>query len=81
MNSSSSDEGNIDQYSSEIPYDGENMNNYSNNEENNNYVAPDPPTNDEIINSNSGEVTPDTPTNGINIETIGNKEEEKRKGN
>ena len=81
MNPSSSDEGNNEQYASEIPYDGENMNNYSNNQENNNYVAPDPPTNDEIINSNSGEVTPDTPTNGINIETIGNKEEEKRKGN
>ena len=42
------------------PYDGENINAYSNNEENNDEVVPNPPTNDEIINSNSDEVTPYT---------------------
>ena len=56
------------------PYDDENMNAYSNYEVNNYEVAPDPPTNNEIINANCGEVTPNTPTNGGNNETIDNDE-------
>ena len=55
-----------------MPYDGENINAYSNNEGNNYEVAPDPLTNDVNINYNSYDeindyqVTPDTPTNGGN---------------
>ena len=54
------------------------MNAYSNNEGNNDEVAPNPPTNDVNINANSDnekndyEVIPDTPTNGGNNETIDN---------
>ena len=58
-----------------MPYNGENMNAYSNNKENNDEVSPNPPTNDEIINANYDKVNPDTPTNGWNNETIDNDEE------
>ena len=64
-----------------MPYDGENMNASSDNEENNDEVSPDPPTNDISINANPNdkkndyEVTPDTPKNGENNETIENNEE------
>ena len=51
------------------------MNSYYNNKENNDEVAPKLPSNDEIINANYDEITPDTPTNGINNETIDNDEE------
>ena len=46
------------------------MNAYSNNQENNDDFAPDPPTNDENINAHSGdgkndyEFAPDTPIEG-----------------
>ena len=40
------------------------MNAYYNNEEKNDEVDPEPPTNDEDLNANSDEVAPDTPTNG-----------------
>ena len=65
-----------------MPYDGENMHASSDDEGNNDEVAPDLPTNDVNINANSDddknyyEVTPDIPTNGGNIETIENIEEE-----
>ena len=61
------------------PYDGENMNAYSNNEEDNDEVASIPPTNDEIINVNSNELIPDTTTDGGNIETIDNDKENNEK--
>ena len=57
------------------------MNSYYNNEENNDEVALNPPTYDENINvnyddkENDYEVTPDTPKNGVNNETIDNYEE------
>ena len=51
------------------------MNASSNNQGNNDEVAPEPPTNDEIINANYDEVTPDTPTYIVNNETIDNDEE------
>ena len=51
------------------------MNAYSNNEENYDEVAPDPPKNDENMDANPDEITPDTPTNGGNNETIDNKKE------
>ena len=62
----------------ETPYDGENINASSDDEGNNDEIAPDPPTNDININDNSDdeknyyEVTPDTPTNGKNNEIIDN---------
>ena len=57
------------------------MNTSSDDEGNNDEVAPDPTTNDAKINANHDdkkndhEVTPDTPTNGGNNETIYNKKE------
>ena len=57
------------------PYDGENMNDYSNNEENNDWVTPDPPTYIQVINDNSDKVTPDKPRNVGNNQTIDNDEE------
>ena len=54
------------------------MNASSDDEGNNNEVAPDPPTNDVNTNTkyddqkNGCEVTPDTPTNAGNKETIDN---------
>ena len=72
MNPSYSDEGNNDEDAPKTPYDGENMTSYPNNEENNDEVSPNQPTNDEIINTNSDEVNPDTTTNGVNNETIDN---------
>ena len=63
-----------------MPYDGENMNTYSDDEGNTDEVTPDPPTKDITINDNYDnerndyEVTPDTPTNGGNNETIDNYE-------
>ena len=53
MSDSSDDGGNNDQDAPQTPYDGENINYYSNNEENNDQVVPDQTTNDEIINANS----------------------------
>ena len=53
----------------------------SDKEENNDEVAPKPPSNDDIIDANYDEITPDTPTNGINNETIDNDEEKKWKRN
>ena len=67
------------------PYDGENINAYSNNERNNDEVSPNPPTNDIKLNANSYyyindyEVTPDTPKNGGKIETIENDDEKRMK--
>ena len=65
--------GNVYYYDApKTPYDGENINDYSNNEGNNCDVAPDPPKYDEIINVNYNdekkyyEVTPDTSTNDKN---------------
>ena len=55
------------------------MNAYSNNEENNDQVAPDPPKNDEIRNANSDKVTPDTSKNGGNDEKIDNNAEKTTK--
>ena len=48
------------------------MNACSNNEENNYEVAPNPPTNDDIINANYDRVAPDTPKSAVNNETTDN---------
>ena len=72
MNYYSDDEVNNEQDAPDTPYDGENIDAYPNNEENNDEVTPDPPKNDVIINANCDEVTHDTPTNGVNNETIDN---------
>ena len=53
-----------------MAYGGKNMNACSNNEESNEQVAPNPRTNDEIINANSDQVIPDTPINVVNNKTI-----------
>ena len=45
-------QGNNDENSPEMPYDGENMNASSDDEVNNDKVSPDPPTNDVNINTN-----------------------------
>ena len=79
MNAYSDDKGNNDEDSPEKSYDGENMNAFSNNEGNNYEVAHDPPTNDDIINTNSDDITPDIPTNGGNNGTIDNGKKEKEK--
>ena len=47
MNASSNDEVNIYEDAPKTPYDSENMNAYSNIEENNDEVTPNPPTNDD----------------------------------
>ena len=75
MDASSDDKGDNDEDIPKTPYDDGNMNSYYNNKENNDEVAPKLPSNDEIINANYDEITPDTPTNGINNETIDNDEE------
>ena len=75
MNIYSDDELNSDEDAPEMPYDGENINNFSNNEENIYEVAPKSPTNDKIMISSYDMVTPDIPTNGVNDEIIDNDEE------
>ena len=60
------------------PYDGENINAYSDDDVNNDEVAPEPPTNYLNINDNSDgekndyEVTPDTSISGRNNEPTDN---------
>ena len=56
---------NIEENAPKTPYDGEIITDSSDDEENNDEVVTNPHTNEEIINANSDEVNPDTPTNDV----------------